>query len=177
MIDTIYLDMDGVLADFVGGACELFNFDTTKIDNWDMPKTMGISDKEFWSVINQKEVGFWAELERYPWANDLVAMCHEYTDNVIVLSDSSGSKFTYEGKRAWMEYYYPDIPLYLVEEKWRLAKSSCLLIDDKPSTLHSWHAEGGWGCLFPQPWAGYDVLNIMEHMKHTLGQYTNARGS
>ena len=84
----IYIDMDGVVADFVAGACRVHGrtiSEEADADTRDFYKSWLVTDneivqhcmttEEFWSPINALGAKFWEDLPVYPWAVDLVAYC------------------------------------------------------------------------------------------------------
>lgn len=62
----IYLDMDGVLCDFVGAACKLHGRDPATVTHWNFFKDWGMTAEEFWRPIHEAGEDFWANLEPYP---------------------------------------------------------------------------------------------------------------
>lgn len=171
MINTIYLDMDGVLVDFVRGACELYNYDPLMI-NKTVQEHVNASDEDFWNLIDSEGEAFWTELPMYRYAKTLVNRC-QHKSKVIVLTDPSFGAFCYGGKKLWMMKHFPDIPVYMAAEKWRLARRGDVLIDDKPSNVRDFNNHGGHGIMFPQRWNGYhvDAKDKVKYIEYQLSHY------
>ena len=76
----IYLDLDGVCTNLIGAAIELHGENPREILNkWEEEfpgefnayKVMGMEKDEFWEIIHDNGVGFWARLDEYPWFKEL----------------------------------------------------------------------------------------------------------
>ena len=163
MADPIcYLDMDGVIADFVG-AC-LWNHDRDDltpedITEWDFHKTiLGCkTEDDLWAFWAFKGYNFWADIIKpEPWANDLVRTLEErFGDRiVIVTSVAPDSPRCYEGKCDWIEDHFPQFKGKVVacSKKWLLAHPNAILIDDKEKTVDKFQQNGGKVILFPRTW-------------------------
>lgn len=78
-ISHIYIDMDGVLADFCGAAfrCHGHNYDhdTYPRNEWEIAKVLGVTMDEFWKPIDDAGIEYWANLEPLSWAADLLKLC------------------------------------------------------------------------------------------------------
>lgn len=138
----IYLDMDGVVANFAKAACEAHNFPYEEYppEEWHMEKVFGCSMSQFWRPINQP--GFWENLEKFPWSDQLVGMCGNFT----FLSSPANSPHCWGGKMIWVQKYYPGTPLILRSDKWAVYRDGDLLIDDREDTCDKWPGES---ILFP----------------------------
>lgn len=146
----IYVDVHGVLVDFVK-QCEIyFNADIYSDPqyegDWYAPQKV-IPD--LLQKIERAGDGFWSEMPLTPWAHDLIALCAEYGQVVLVTSGECPS--AYHGVCELVEREF-DIPLFTGEHKWALAQSDAVLIDDKESNIESFDDNGGHGILFPAPW-------------------------
>ena len=57
---TIYIDMDGVIADFAGSAAKVHNFPIEKAKTGQsIAESFGLTNKEFWSPIDDLGSLFW----------------------------------------------------------------------------------------------------------------------
>lgn len=141
MIDTIYLDMDGVITDFIKGAKDggyVFNDENkkTKID---------------WEALRSEGAAFWQRLEwtkegkkLYNW---LDKYCKENNIELCILSSVDYSEGVL-GKRNWLRNNKVDIPMknvYLVSKnnKHKYAEPNSLLIDDFKPNCDQFIAKGG----------------------------------
>ena len=55
----IYLDVDGVLANFVGATAELFGFDPSVVDCWDYYPRINMTERSFWDGVKDAGSDFW----------------------------------------------------------------------------------------------------------------------
>lgn len=150
----IFLDMDGVLSDFVGGCEQEFDCDLSDIDNWGFWSEIGISSNQFWSTI-QDNPRFWFDLDPYPWSRDLVNLCLEKTQgNVTIITSPDMAAHTYGQKAGWVMKFYPGLArkLFVGPQKHLLAQSNRILIDDSDDNIKKFKKAGGKTITFPQKW-------------------------
>ena len=158
-IERIFLDMDGVLADWTGSACRLLGRDPAEVyaswpeGCWDITAALGVSGNELWSAVNAAGFEFWASLEPYPWASDLVELC-ERTAPTTILTSPSRDPQSLAGKLAWLQAWLgEDFRDYLIgPDKLSCARRGAVLIDDRTSTVRAFGARGGAGVEFPALW-------------------------
>ena len=145
---TVYVDMDGVLADFEGGFYKLTGM---SIENF--------SDPEMWSRIDAHgKAKFFAELE---WMNGGKELWQFITNNFLkvkILSALGKSdkidKQTTQGKLTWIRHNIPTLQLddiILVEnkhQKKKYASPNNILIDDTSIVIEEWTKRGGIGILY-----------------------------
>ena len=163
----MYLDMDGVVADFTAGLCAAFNIPFTNYPHtfsqglWDwraeLEKHPGIS----WDQAKQvcSDPSFWAELPELPGASDLF---HNLTDayEVRFLTTPTGDiNAVFDGKREWLEdreWVAPHdkrmILLELGETKEQYARPDIVLLDDQDKNVQDFRHGGGLAILVPRPW-------------------------
>ena len=164
---TIYLDMDGVIAQF---------FERLASDNgvtkWteipDVPKALD----------NIKGTNFFFGLDEYETATDLLAFVSQY-DWGICSSPLTGDEYNSAyHKRRWLEDlgYMPKIQNLIFTHKKeqfatnRLDGSPNLLVDDKPTNCKKWRDEGGIAIRYQANEDSLDELidritTIMENLK------------
>lgn len=150
----IFLDLDGVLSDFVGGCEEEFDCDLSDISNWGFWSEIGISKNEFWKRI-QSNPRFWFDLKPYPWARNLVNLCMEKTKgNVTIVTSPDMAAHTYGQKAGWVMKFYPGLSrkLFVGPQKHLLAQPNRILIDDADSNIKKFREAGGKAITFPQKW-------------------------
>lgn len=161
----IFLDMDEVIADFVGGACKSWGVERAKVEShwpigeWDIVAPMGVAlrrippvptftQEEFWSRIDTIE--HWSNKPILPWARDIVDMVD--TPYLRILSAPAENRIaSYVGKMSWLHQHFPTLKnrFILCGEKWMFARPDAVLIDDRESNIHSFISHGGKGILFP----------------------------
>ena len=156
---VLYLDMDGVLADFFTKFAEMFN-------------------KKHWKEIPRKEksiqelkgTDFFARLRLFDTSHELVRFSKEISGGQwgICSSPLKGDRdnSAYH-KRKWLEYYkmMPSIEnLIFTGQKENHAVnyidgSPNILVDDKPSNIDKWNNAGGIGFLYQ---ANQDPINELK---------------
>jgi len=158
-----FLDIDGVLADFVGGACKAHGLESpldpqpTEKQDWDMANTWGITDTEFWSKFT---VEMWTELQpTVEFERVMYSVEGEFNPkNICLLSDPGRDpEVAIAGKLAWIERH---MPFYYRNRQYLFgpAKHFCagsennLLIDDRDQNVHEFGKNYGRTFLFPRPW-------------------------
>lgn len=158
----IFLDLDGVLANFVGGVEEEFDADLSNLDHWGIWKSLDISSHDFWNKLRDNP-RFWFDLEPYPWARDLVNLCLEKSKgNTTIVTSPDMTAHTYGQKAAWIMKFYPGLArkFFVGPEKHLLAQPDRILIDDADSNIEKFHKAGGRTITFPQKWnkAGFNFF-------------------
>lgn len=140
----IYLDMDDVVADWMGEARRLVN------RNWNYGERIPDSD---WSKVKAK-ARFYRDLPLKESAHDLVQYCHEAVSNkraeglafLTALPHDYSVPYAASDKVFWANIHFPGIPVFLgpySHDKWRHCKPGDILIDDRTSNCEEWiRAEG-----------------------------------
>lgn len=156
----IFLDMDGVLADFMKSALELHGYPTLFDEPrskgvWDTASLLGISAREFWKPIDSKE-DFWSTISKTTEADELVALAEKEAgrENVCILTAPSKDAKCFLGKQVWIDRYYPQFSRRVIfaTAKGFISGDDKILIDDKESNIADWEAGSGYGILVPRPW-------------------------
>jgi phosphoglycolate phosphatase-like HAD superfamily hydrolase len=144
-IKKIYLDMDGVLADFQKKFTGYYGF-----------LSLAKRDRKEWSkdwedfILNKK--GF-EDLDLFPDARELVAFIRRYPINVEILSSSGGQKFHDEvtaQKIKWLKAHEFNYKANIVsgrKYKKEYANDSVILIDDTEDIIQDFNNAGGHGIL------------------------------
>jgi len=160
MINTVFLDMDGVIADFHKGIYDAFRqpyrYDESLAtwdfwDNWKPPLNR--------ENINAKcSVYFW---EHLPWTHDgleiFEIVCSKFKpEQIHILTNPIvGGAGTATGKILWIEKYLPEFVKRVIitqAPKGLLAKPDTLLIDDNNNYVDGFREAGGKALLVPRPW-------------------------
>lgn len=155
----ILLDLDGVLADFTGGANDVHGRPLYVVAKWDWYSDWGMSDDEFWEPIKQLGHCFYARhVPQYPWAADLLRLVKDY---IIVTANPLHSGLA-SGKTDWIRKHIGyDAPVittcsggnfHAADLKAMLAGPDRILIDDSDENVAAFRAAGGKAITFPQPW-------------------------
>lgn len=149
----IFLDMDGVLVDFVNHACKFHGSTITEQEwpegEWDIAKVLGIGSSSFWKKLNCQE--FWNDMPIYSHTEQLIEACKATGYPVTILSSPAfgpSASCKYEFARHKLK-----LPIILANDKTPLAHGPyTLLIDDHDKNIEAWHEAGGFSHLFPRKW-------------------------
>ena len=170
----IFLDMDGVISDFIGGACRLFDRDDA-LRNWplgerDAPKAFGVSTSLFWEKIDGAGADYWANLEPYPWCQELIRLIKETAPFTILSAPSLGVECP-TGKLRWLRAHLgAGFHDHLFgHQKYFCAKPGHVLIDDSEPNVNRFREHGGSAILFPQPWnANHTITDRLGYVAQEL---------
>lgn len=161
-VDASFLDMDGVLVDFVYPACRLHGvtdpYPATKHpDSYDTWTHLGMTADAFWKPISEAGSGFWETLPRLKKADEWVQFCKDSGKPWCILTKVSGRDWEQVvlGKHRWlMRNYGPSIAARMVPcaDKSLHSGIGKLLIDDCQDNIDAWIAAGGRGAMPARPW-------------------------
>mgnify|MGYP003426652303 FL=1 len=149
----IFIDLDGVLADFAKSAIKKHNkYIHPNEITWDIPTQIGfdcITSPDFWNPL---DYDFWANL---PWTTEgkeiyEQTISHYGKDKCFILTAPAVSKGCIDGKIHWIKKNL-DIPYLMTNNKHVIAKGN-LLIDDRNENHDSFIQHGGKCVLVPRPW-------------------------
>ena len=172
----IFVDLDGVLADFVSAALTLHGR-SDLLDSWpagerDMAKGLGISSSKFWAEIDRAGAEFWASLEPYPWTFDFLDQLQSIAPITIATSPSNDPGCL-AGKLQWMQRHLGrSFRDFLIgPSKHLLAKPDVALIDDRGGNVRDFREHGGRAVLFPQPWNANH--QVEERLPYVMAQISD----
>lgn len=187
-----YIDMDGVVADFVAGALKVHNMignpytasGAPKGDAaWNLITKIGITPEEFWAPMGYD---FWRNLPKTKEADDLIGFLQTrfHASDMCFLTSPCNTNGCCDGKRDWVFEHFPGIPILFSQAarggyppKWFLSDPDSLLIDDHSMNIKQWDERGGRGLLFPRPWNNLYVEEVraieftMEGVDHFCQQF------
>ena len=152
---TIYLDMDGLLANFhleairqymrAGFRFKELNHHGTPLSlsndtlnaAWQnkpgqsLQKAFGLPvGDDFWKPIDREPM-FWDMIQPYSHAKALVELVQPYCEHLVIISYAHRTPDCYRGKRAWLDAHgFHTKEFITCQEKWRLSRRDTLLIDD-----------------------------------------------
>ena len=143
----IYVDLDGVLADFEGHFQKISNLNADSV-----------SDDELWKIIGgYGKAKFFSELPWMPGGRELWSFATQNFLQVKILSALGKSdlqdKQTTEGKRMWLNKNIPSLredDIILVQNKHKkkqYARGGSIIIDDTEVVIQEWTRKGGIGIL------------------------------
>ncbi len=177
-IKHIFLDMDGVLTDFVSAALRVHDRNEA-LDAWppgerDIPKVLGISRGEYWRKIDAQGVDFWSQLEAYSWVPLLIDEVQQFAPWSILTAPSLAPHSS-QGKIIWLRNYFPKVKgrafsdFLIGNQKHLLAQPGHILIDDAEANVDAFQAAGGHAILFPAIWnRNYQVENPVAYVREQL---------
>lgn len=154
----ILLDMDGVLADFVGGICKAHALPNPYLDpanhgRYCIEEIWGVTPAKFWAPTDEE---FWTFLEPTPEADEIVRLCTSAVgkENITVFSSPCATRGCMEGKYEWLRRHFPQFYRQFLfgPQKYLCAQSGHWLIDDFDQNVQQFRSAGGWAWLFPRPW-------------------------
>ena len=156
---TLYLDMDGVVADFDEYAARTLG----------VPPSDGIYPDEVWYKLasNQR---LYRDLKKTTYADELVAyckkLCREKQYRLLFLTaipKGNDVPWAFYDKVIWAQIWFADIPVMFgpySQDKHVHCKPGDILIDDRESNINEWRIAGGIGILHK-----YDVTSTIEQLK------------
>ena len=160
---TVYLDMDGVLADFFGGVEKLYGVSHWKELTSDKTKDL---KKEVIDRITGTD--FFATLPKFQSADALIDMVKKFTGGKFSINTSplrGDNENSGKYKKVWISnnIEQPD-EIVVTGRKETYAKNKAngmpnILIDDRPVNIQRWQAAGGYGILYQ---ANRDSLTKVE---------------
>lgn len=179
MKPVIFFDMDGVLADFVGGA--LAAHGRTDIPHaevtWGIEAQLGIAPADFWSVC---DFDFWANLAVLDDGRKLIARAEWIAGaaNIALLTSPCDTKGCIDGKRAWIERHLPEYRrrAFFGSAKELFAGPTKVLIDDHDDNCSKFSRAGGYALQPARPWnrLGASCVNGHEFNVETAARLLEA---
>jgi hypothetical protein len=167
----VYLDMDGVLADFFGGVEKLYGVSHWKELTADKSKDL---KKEVIDRITGTD--FFATLPKFPTADGLIDMVKKFTGGTFSINTSplrGDHENSGKYKKVWISNNI-ETPAEIIvtgrKETYAKDKASGtpnILIDDRPINIQKWQAAGGYGILYQ---ANRDPLSKVQQALEKYGQ-------
>lgn len=164
-IDTIYLDMDGVVASFDIAWCRWFGYDFAPSNKWLFYQRYQLTCKQFVDGLDKLPKKFWAELPLEEDADNLFNWALRQGKKIVFLTHACTDDST-AGKLEWIATHYPETEMVGVTEsldKCKYAAENTLLIDDKLETVEAFIEAGGNGRVWPKPYNFYESY-ILRHI-------------
>jgi len=138
---TIYIDLDGVLCDFV---YQYKKYNSLHLDPDEY--TNKFSRNQSYKMLEGFDKFFWSDM---PWMNggkDLWEYFKEY--NPIILSRPINSEACHIGKLEWVRNNLgQDVKLILEQDKEKYANENSLLIDDRTDNIEKFIHNNGKGIV------------------------------
>jgi hypothetical protein len=131
----IFLDCDGVLADFDKAAEAIFGMPTKAFER-------AHGTREFWRRLARAD-GFFERLDLLPDALQLYAAVE--AKHPIILTGMPAGQWAEPQKRAWAARHFPGVPLIATQAA--LKREHChpgdVLVDDRDQHRRLWEDAGG----------------------------------
>lgn len=146
---TLYLDMDGVLADFNQRAREVLR---AHPEDERAAAQRGRWPEEEWRKLKNIP-NFYRYLPKTDIADDLVTLARQFRDELgwevrVLTAIPKGNDVpdAFQDKLEWMQEYYPDIRVNFgpySKDKHLHAKQGDYLVDDRTDNCREWTLAGG----------------------------------
>ena len=168
---TVYLDMDGVLADFFGGVEKMYG-----VQHWKQLTNDKTKDLKA-EVINRiTGTDFFATLPKFQSADALIDMVKKFTGGKFSINTSplrGDHENSTKYKKIWISnnIEQPD-EIIVTGRKESYAKDKAsgtpnILIDDRPVNVERWQGAGGYGILYQ---ANRDSLTKVKEALENYGK-------
>ena len=140
----IYVDMDGVLCNFLKGASDLTGLNLRLHKDWQVIRGTA------WKKISEQGSAFW---ENLPWMHDgkeLWDYVKPYSPNILSAFPTAeeNKMHAINGKENWIARelgYVQNVHLVKGIDKQLFANENSILIDDSYRNIKQWRAKGGIG--------------------------------
>jgi nicotinic acid mononucleotide adenylyltransferase len=149
---TVYLDMDGVLADFFGGVEKMYG-----VDHWKQLTSDKTKDLKKEVIDRITGTDFFATLPKFQSADALIDMVQKFTGGKFSINTSPlrvDNENSGKYKKVWISnnIEQPD-EIIVTGRKETYAKDKAsgtpnILIDDRPVNIQRWQGAGGYGILY-----------------------------
>lgn len=145
----LYLDMDGVLANFHKAICQATNVpypsQTLLGFDWYI-RTYGGTVSSFCLLMEQCP-DIWRDAELYPWVPEMIEFINQYAPNWNILTTAQPAPVSWSGKAEWVAKHFTKKSLsrliIVAGRKERLARPGAILVDDHKINCDAWERSGG----------------------------------
>ena len=148
----VYLDMDGVLADFFGGVEKMYG-----VEHWKQLTNDKTKDLKKEVIARITGTDFFATLPKFQSADALIDMVQKFTGGKFSINTSplrGDNENSGKYKKVWISnnIEQPD-DIIVTGRKETYAKDKGtgtpnILIDDRPINIQRWQSAGGYGILY-----------------------------
>ena len=145
---TIYLDMDGVVADWQTRVREILGHELPEGERW--------ADEDWRGLLRFQRL--YSELPLMRDARYLVRQCQDLAEEhdyelkfLTAVPRRNDFPWAFEDKVHWANYHFPGIPVWFgpfSDDKQVRSAPGQILIDDRESNIQQWRARGGYGILY-----------------------------
>ena len=177
MFQQIFLDMDGVIADFDAGVRRWFNINWHPTE-WsiDYEGVFHLTQEEFWNTLDNEF--FWKTMPLTHYCKSILSVVAPFKPCIL---SAAVVPAAFAGKLKWLEEYYAEA---VDEDRWLFSthrsKSYCarpgtILIDDNETNCMQWEKHGGTAILWPQPYNSYGGI-VKYPMEYLMSSLMSAMG-
>ena len=168
---TVYLDMDGVLADFFGGVEKMYG-----VEHWKQLTNDKTKDLKKEVIDRITGTDFFATLPKFSTADALIDMVKKFTGGTFSINTSplrGDHENSAKYKKVWISNNIERPKEVVVtgrKESYAKDKASGtpnILIDDRPVNIQKWQSAGGYGILYQ---ANRDPLSKVQKALEQYGQ-------
>jgi 5'(3')-deoxyribonucleotidase len=174
-IKRVFLDIDGVMADFVTEACKVHNRpipNFIKEENLDLSELFHMNKFEFYDKMGEQ---FWVKLPLIEDALKIEKLIEDkFGKEKIWFCTSPVTTYgCLEGKRQWLfaNFYDYRSKFIITANKAVCAYPDTLLLDDRSKITELFIENGGNAILVPRAWNKLADENTLEYLKKELEKY------
>ena len=145
----LFVDLDEVFCDFIGGAVELYGLDKESVETYQLvgewsilPSLSRIFNREISQFSFQEKIrsvgpSFWSNLKPLPWFESLLSLINSLEVEWYILSSPFDNIECYTGKVRWIkDHFGHNFKNFLItEHKQLLSNKNSILIDDRPYNI------------------------------------------
>lgn len=165
----IYVDIDGVLANFSKAAAAKLGIEYPKQYEfllWDELFSRLPRGKFYNEIVGHD---FWENIEPFPYADEIVKVVnHQSHGNWEFLTKPMQDAGCYSGKFSWVKKHFPKHLQKLNIVNGSKAKCCCsntdILIDDSPNNITEWRNAGGIGLRWVEHTDDFDSIDYIEKL-------------
>lgn len=159
----LYVDMDGVLVDFLKGAGQATSMNFKTHMDWEKVK------QTEWETLSKMGSRFWARL---PWMKDgkqLWNYVKDYEPRILSAFPQAkqNKQHAINGKKEWIKKNLSgvkEVNLVKGQDKQKYARKNTILIDDSERNINQFNNAGGIGILHT------DTKSTIAKLKGILGE-------
>jgi hypothetical protein len=150
-LNKIYLDVDGVLADWQTAAIKAVGLDPGSAavkgilakNPRQMENLPGFERMS--SCIADLGTKFWEDLQPFPWTTQLIKLATDAVgvENVALLTNPGKYAHACTGKFIWWQKHCSQLKCVITKDKYLLARPDVILVDDDARKLHEFQTYGG----------------------------------
>ncbi len=179
---TVLVDVDGVLADFVGGVCARVNetipkivhqFKPTDFKEWDIGKLL----PSYWKGIVSKP-GFCYNLEPYPDAKEGMKALLDSGAKIVVVTSPWHSETWISERIEWLALHMKISrqDVIFAEGKHKALIKGDFLIEDSLENAQAWNRnQSGYAHLVNRPWnQDTTLLERVDSFSHAVERCLNS---